>query len=105
MARTSFPSTSPDEPFPTTDDGNLDYEAAIEKTLGRLPTRRSPVYIMDDSRIFAAFDDSGPKCAPVKITLIDTTLAVNRSTREVSVEALWDGYVAGDLETVERYFE
>jgi hypothetical protein len=88
MAQTSLPSNNSDEPFTTTDDGNLDYEPAIEKMLGRLPTCRSPIYFMDDSRVFAAFNDSFPKCAPVKITLIDTTLAVNRSTQEVSVEAL-----------------
>lgn len=98
MARSQPPTDG--ESYPTTNDGDLDHEAALQTMFGRQPTPRDPVYIDDGSEVDAVVRQRSP--SEVHLTTVD--LAVDRATRTIGIPTLWRSYVDDGFEVVERQF-
>jgi len=90
----------PVTPYPTTDDGELDHEAALRKMFGREPTNMNPVYINDGIRTLAVYQYDPPEA--VKIASVEC--AVDRQTWNVDVIDLWLNWVDGSLTFRHREF-
>lgn len=82
------------EPYPRTDDGEYDHEAACEQMFGHEPTNRRPVFINDGAETLAVVDfqpESG------ELTFASLEVVVNPSTWTGDLRSLWDEWMNGSL--------